>query len=163
MNEIQMMKEELTEIFSDDPIIWGKWILVFIAFILTYVIIIKFKLNEKLNPNERLDKKVQRAIENKHIINAKLIKKYTDTDTREVTSAIYEYEVNGKMYKYRADLRGFLDARTTLHLYYENTPQKLFTNEEHHNYGILSLPWVILNCSPFLVVAFMIYILGLMN
>ena len=44
MNDIEMIKEGLTQTFSDNPIIWGKWLLVFSAFILTFVVRIKFKI-----------------------------------------------------------------------------------------------------------------------
>ena len=159
MNDIEMIKEGLTQTFSNDPIIWGKWLLVFIAFILTIVVRIKFKIDDKFAPSKKLDEKVKKAIENKHIINATLISSrvYRENDT---CSGRYEYEINGKKYKYSAMFTGIYPRRI-LHLYYEDNPRKVFTNEEYHHYVLRGLPLVILNFSPFIVGAFMVWILGL--
>ena len=161
MNDIEMIKEGLTQTFSNDPIIWGKWLLVFIAFILTIVVRIKFKIDDKFAPSKKLDEKVKKAIENKHIINATLISSrvYRENDT---CSGRYEYEINGKKYKYSAMFTGIYPRRI-LHLYYEDNPRKVFTNEEYHHYVLRGLPLVILNFSPFIVGAFMVWILGLAN
>lgn len=63
LNDIEILKEGLTQTFSDDPIIWGKWLLVFISLILTFAIRFKFRIDDKLDPSKKLDKKVKRAIE----------------------------------------------------------------------------------------------------
>ncbi len=160
MNEITIT-ESLTQQFGSDPIIWGKWLLVFVAFVLTFVIRVKFKIDDKLNPSKKLDGKVKKAIENKHIINATLIKDYVDRDN-DTCSGTYEYEIDGKKYKYRAMFTGTYPRRI-LHLYYEDTPKKVFTNEEYHYNAIKGLPLVILNFSPFIVGAFMVWVLGLAN
>ena len=159
MNDIEMIKEGLTQTFSDNPIIWGKWLLVFIAFILTIVVRIKFKIDDKFKPSRKLDEKVKKAIENKHIINATLISSRVDRDNN-TCSGRYEYEINGKKYKYSAMFTGIYPRRI-LHLYYENNPGKVFTNEEYHHYVLRGLPLVILNFSPFIVGALMVWILGL--
>ena len=70
MNDIAMLQEGLTQIFSDNPIIWGKWLLVFAVVILTIVVRVKFKIDDKFDPSQKLDKKVKKAIDNNHIINA---------------------------------------------------------------------------------------------
>lgn len=53
---------------------------------------IKFKINDKLNPSKKLDEKVKKAIEDKHIINATLIKDYVDRYNN-TCSGTYEYEL----------------------------------------------------------------------
>ena len=160
MNEITIT-EALTQQFGSDPIIWGKWLLVLISFILTFVVRIKFKIDDKIDPFRKLDEKVKKAIENKHIINATLINDYVDRDNN-TCSGTYEYEIDGKKYKYRAMFTGTYPRRI-LHLYYEDNPRKVFTNEEYHHYVLRGLPLVILNFSPFIVGAFMLWLLGLAN
>lgn len=44
---------------------------------------------------------------------------------------------------------------------YDKSPKKLFTNEEFHYYGITGLPLLVINFSPFLVAALMVWVLGL--
>lgn len=163
MNDIEILKEGLTQTFSDDPIIWGKWLLVFISFILTFVIRFKFKIDDKLDPSKKLDKKVKRAIDKKHIINAILVKRYIDWDEnhRRTYKGKYEYEIDGKKHNYTAIFWEEQLPPRILHLYYENTPTKVFTNEEYHHYAITGLPLAILNFSPFIVGAFMVWLLGL--
>ena len=161
MNDISTIKEGLTQTFSDDPIIWGKWLLVFIAFILTFVVRIKFKIDDKFDPSRKLDEKVKKAIDNKHIINATLISRHVDRE-HNTCSGKYEYEINGEKHKYSAMFTGTYPRRI-LHLYYEDNPRKVFTNEEYHHYVLRGLPLVILNFSPFIVGAFMVWLLGLAN
>lgn len=161
MNDIITIKDGLTQTFSDDPIIWGKWLLVFIAFILTFVIRIKFKIDDKFDLSKKLDEKVKKAIDNKHIINAILISSHVDRENN-TCSGKYEYEINGKKHKYSAMFTGTYPRRI-LHLYYEDNPRKVFTNEEYHHYVLRGLPLVILNFSPFIVGAFMVWLLGLAN
>lgn len=161
MNGIEVIKEGLTQTFSDNPVIWGKWLLVFITFILTFVIRIKFKIDDKFDPFKKLDEKVKKAIDNKHIINATLISSrvYRENNT---CRGMYEYEINGEKHKYNARFMGIYPRRT-LHLYYEDNPRKVFTNEEYHHYVLKGLPLVILNFSPFIIGAFMVWLLGLVN
>ena len=160
MNEIEI-KEELTHIFSNDPIKWGKWILVFVVFIITFVIRIKFKIDAKFDPRDKFDKKVKKAIENKHIINALLVSQYVNSEKNRCGGK-YEYEINGKKYEYRARFLGDYPKRV-LHLYYDENPQKVYTNEEYHAYTLKSIPLIILNVSPFIIAGFMVWILGLVN
>lgn len=161
MNNTETIREELTQFFSNDPIIWGKWILVLAAFVLTYVIRIKFNIDDKVDPSKRLDKKVQKAIDNKHIINATLISSHVNRD-RDTCYGKYEYEINGVKHKYRARFKGTYPRRI-LHLYYEENTRKVFTNEEEHYYGLILLPLVIVNCSPFIIGCFLVKLLGLVN
>ena len=101
----EMIKETLIQTFSDNPIIWGKWLLVFSSFILTFVVRIKFNIDDIFDPDKKLDKKVKKAIDNKHIINAKLISSYVDREVNKCTGR-YEYEINGKKHKYIARFTG---------------------------------------------------------
>lgn len=161
MNRIDMFKDKITQTVSNDPVIWGKWLLVFMVVILTYIVIIKFKIYEKIDPSTKLDKKVKKAIENKHIINATLISSYVDEENN-TCGGKYEYEINGKKRKYNAMFSGRY-ARWILHLYYEDNPRKVFTNEEMHYYTLRAIPLIILIFLPWLVGAFMAVILGLVN
>lgn len=161
MNDINTIKDGLTQTFSNDPIIWGKWLLVLISFILTFVVRIKLNIDEKFKPSRRLDEKVKKAIDSKHIINATLISSRVDRENNTCRGK-YEYEINGEKHKYSAMFTGTYPRRI-LHLYYEDNPRKVFTNEEYHHYVLRGLPLVILNFSPFIVGAFMVWLLGLAN
>lgn len=159
-NEIEFIKEGLTQLFSNDPIIWEKWLLVFISIILTVVVRIKFNIDEKFKLSKKLDEKVKKAIKNKHIINATLVSSHIGSE-KNTCGGKYEYEINGKKYKYNAMFTGTEYPRRVLHLYYENNPRKVFTNEEYHCYGLKAVPITILQLSPLIVGAFMVWILGL--
>ena len=161
MNDIAMLQEGLTQIFSDNPIIWGKWLLVFAVVILTIVVRVKFKIDDKFDPSQKLDKKVKKAIDNNHIINATLISSYVDRE-KNTCREKYEYEINGEKHTYSAMFTGIY-TRRILHLYYEDNRRKVFTNEEYHYYVFRGLPIIILNFSPFIVGALMVWILGLAN
>lgn len=163
MNDISTIKDGLTQLFSNNPVIWGKWLLVFTSVILTFVIRLKFRIDDKLDPFTKLDEKVKKAIENKHIINAKLVKRYIHFNQNHIRTykGKYEYEIDGRKRNYTAIFYGEQQPPIILHLYYENTPTKVFTNEESHYYAITGLPLIILNFSPFIVGAFMVWILGL--
>jgi len=160
MNDTETIREELTQLFSD-PIILGKRILVLATVVLTYVIIFKFNIDDKVDPAKRLDKKAKKAIDNRHIINATLISSSVDRNSN-TCGGKYEYEINGVKHKYRAMFKGTYPRRI-LHLYYEDNPRKVFTNEEYHYYGLRLLPLVIVNFSPLIIGAFLIKLLGLVN
>lgn len=163
LNEITTITEGLKELFSDDPIIWGKWLLVFATFILTFVIRIKFKIDEKIDPYKKLDKKIQKAIKKGHVIRAKLIDYwYEEGENNSRTfHGTYEYENDGKKYKYSTFFGTDVRPPRTIDLYYDNSPKKLYAKEEYHYYVISGLPLVILNFSPFIVGALMVWLLGL--
>lgn len=158
LNEITIT-EALTQQFGNDPITWGKWLLVFISFILTFVVRIKFKIDEKFDPFKKLDEKVKKAIDNKHIIDATLISSHVYRE-KNTCRGKYEYEINGKKHIYSAMFTGIY-PRKILHLYYEDNPKNVFTNEEYHYYALRGLPLVVINFSPFIVGAFMVWLLGL--
>ena len=163
LNDISTIKDGLTQLFSNNPIIWGKWLLVFASLILTFVLRLKFKIDDKLDPFKKLEEKVKKAIESKHIINATLVKRYISWDekNRRTYTGKYEYEIDGKKHNYTAKFGEEHQPPRILHLYYENTSTKVFTNEECHYYAITGLPLVILNFSPFIVGALMVWLLGL--
>lgn len=165
MNEIVGLQEAFVQTFSNDPVIWGKWLIAFASFILTFVIRIKFGIDDKFDPRKKLDRKVKKAIEDKHVITATLVKQYIDYDenNRTTCGGKYEYEIDGKKRTYTAYFGEGLYPRTILHLYYEKTPKKLFTNEERQFYGISGLFMVILNFSPFIVMGITGWLLGLVS
>lgn len=161
MNDTNTIQEGLTQIFTNNPIILGKWLIVFASLVLTFVVRLKFKIDDKLDPFKKLDEKVKKAIDNKHIINATLISSHVHRENN-TCSGKYEYEIDGEKHTYNAMFTGIYPRRI-LHLYYEDNPSKVFTNEEYHYYLLRGLPLVILNFSPFIVGAFMVWILGLVN
>lgn len=160
---MEMFKESFIQLFSNNPVIWMKWILVFLTMIISIIIRIKFKIDDKISPMYKLNKKVEKAREMNHVIEAKLIKKYIDFDdnNRRTYSGKYEYVVDGNTYHYTAIFYQEQIPPRTLYLYYDKSPNKVFTNVEYHYYALKGLPLIILNFSPLLIGAFMVWILGL--
>ena len=157
-------EELIMQFFSHGPVYVGKWVLVFVVVILSLVIRIKFKIDDIFDPHVRIDKKVKKAIEQNHIINARLVKIHSWLDDNNSLireySGNYEYELNGKQYKYHA-VFGYKKPPEILHLYYDKTPGKMFTNEKINYYSLWGIPLVIMNFSPFIIGALMVWLLGL--
>lgn len=160
---MEIFKEGFIQLFSNDPVVWFKWILVFLTIIISIIIRIKFKIDDKISPIYKLNKKVEKAREMNHVIEAKLIKKYVDFDdnNRRTYSGKYEYVIDGRTYNYTAIFYEEHYPPRILYLYYDKSPNKLFTNEEYHYYVLKGIPLVILNFSPLFIGAFMVWLLGL--
>lgn len=88
----------------------------------------------------RRKKQKQQAIELGHIIKAKRVKIYKQSDTTESGaiethySGVYEYTVNGKTKRYRVHSDSGLPL-IELNLYYADTPAKVFSDYEHYQLG----------------------------
>lgn len=164
MEYLTTTEEIITQFFSHGPVFVAKWVLVFVVVILSFVIRIKFNIDNSFNPHVRIDKKVKKAIEENHVIEAALVKVHTYLDDKNPSlheySGDYQYEMNGKKCKYRA-VFGYKRPPEILHLYYDKTPKKLFTNEKLNYYGLWGIPLLIMQFSPFIIGAITVWLLGL--
>lgn len=162
MEDFSSIRDGLIQLFSDDPHNWVKWIIVFTAFVLTFVIRLRFKLDDLVDPRERIKKKVKKAAEQHHVITAKLVqyRRWQDDDSGYSSRGDYQYELDGKFYCYSAHFDHAVPP-DILHLYYNKSPTRLFTDEKPNGAGLWVIPMAILAFSPFLVGAFMVWILGL--
>ena len=98
----------------------------------------KFKIDDKLSSNYKLNKKIEKAREMNHVIEAKLITKYVDFDdnNRRTYSGKHEYFIDGKTYRYTAIFHEEQYPPRILYLYYDKTLDKVFTNKQYH-YNVL--------------------------
>lgn len=154
---------QLREIITNDPVMIGKWILVFAVVVIMYVIIIKFKITDIFDPSVKLEKKVQKAIKDGHVIEGKLIDSWhnRDDDNNKTYHGTYEYEINGKKRKYRTIFLTNSKPPSIIHLFYNKSPRRLFAKKEYHYNAILGIPFLIIYFSPFLVGAYVAWLLGL--
>lgn len=164
MENVQSTEELISQFFAHGPIYVGKWVMVFAVVILSFVIILKFRIADIFDPCVRLGKKVAQAKAQNHVIEAKLIKIHTwreyDSTATEYTGD-YQYELGGKVYKYPAANFDYQKPPEILHLYYDKTPQRLFTDEKITHYRLRAIPMIIINLSPFIIGGLMVRLLGL--
>lgn len=152
------IKEALIRLFTDDPINWIKWGLVFIILIGGYIIAIP--LYRKISYRLSWEHKRDIARNKNHVIEATLIKKRPYGDVGHYNwRATYRYTIQGKEREYHAHFKDPERPRTKLYLYYLNSPHKLFSVEEYHyenHKGILFvpiilLPWILAIVAMFLL------------
>ncbi len=150
----------MAEYFTNDPINWLKWAVVFAVLISSFVI--NIKILKKIEYSLSLRKKADEAEAKGHIIrNAKRVritKKYGLTDDRrnkpfnQRYHATYEYELDGEVKRYNAYF-GYDYPPAKINLYYKKNPKRLFSMEEYYwnpFEGIFYLSFVF---SPFLLAA----------
>lgn len=144
------VKEAFYNLFTDDPVNWMKWAVVFIILILGYVIAIP--LYKKASYRLSWERKRDLAKGRKHTIRATLVKKHP---TGQVANydwrAIYRYSFNGEEKQYKAYFKHPGTPPLVLYLYYLNNPKRLFSCEEYHweNHKaivllpVIFLPWIL--------------------
>lgn len=137
----------MEELFTDNPINWVKWGIVFVVLILGYVFIVKIGI--KVIYLVSWERKGNIARAKGHVIKAELIKKYRDEPLSDKWYAKYKYTVNGKTKKYHASFMG--EPPEVMDLYYKNSPRRVFgVEDEHYDLfeGLVSvfitiLPWIL--------------------
>ncbi len=125
----------MAEVFTNDPINWLKWAVVFVVLIGSFII--SMKIIKKIGYVLQGQKKTDEAKKKGHVIpNAKLVqsrKKYESMEKRYKAGqhyyGTYEYEIDGKVYRYHTYFKHKIPPKT-LTLYYKNNPQKPFCTEE---------------------------------
>lgn len=138
------------ELFTDDPVNWVKWGIVFVVLILGYRFSIP--LLKKVSYRLGLEYKRDLARERGHVIKAFIQHQYSTGDPGSYNwHARYRYSIDGKERTYRAFFKHPSQPPRVLYLYYVNNPRRLFSMEEYHGgvlYGIVMLfviflPWIL--------------------
>ena len=105
---MEELRDPLIEMFTDDPVNWAKWAVVFT--VLVGFFILSFKIYSKIEYHLSIQKKADQARAKGHVIkNAKRIairKKGTyqerKKDNKRTYGATYKYTLDGKEKTYRA-------------------------------------------------------------
>ena len=138
------IKEALYAMFTDDPLNWFKWGVVFFVLIAGYVVAIP--LYKKISYRLSWDRKRDIAISRNHVVEATLLKKH-------------QYFINGKKKEYNAYFKHPMTPPLKLSLYYLNSPNRLFSYDEYHwesHKGLILFPFIFL---PWILAAAMIFLL----
>ena len=152
------IKDALTGVFTDDPVIWIKWGSVCAILIGGYAIAIPLygKLSSRLSWERKRDIARSRG----HVIKAALIRKHPKGEVGKYSwSATYRYEFQGKEQKYHAYFKEPASPPVWLYLYYLDNPRRLFSVEEYHYENhkailllpVIFLPWILAVIAMFLL------------
>lgn len=160
MEEINEFKDGLSEVgqgleklFTNNPINWLKWGIVFAVLVGGYVLIFKCKWFDRILYKWEHRKKA--ALSKNHVIQAKLVSKYPYGEAPQYDwHATYSYTLDGKEKTYRAIFNYPSDAPDTLELYYTNNPKRLFSVEEYHWSGISGIFVGLILFLPFVLAGF---------
>lgn len=152
------ISEALTGVFTDDPINWIKWIIVFAVLIGSYFIAIP--LYGRVSYALSLEKKRDIARDKGHIHEAVLVKKWPEGDVANYNwHATYRYSFQGREYKHNAFFKHPMTPPFRLHLYYIDDPLKTFSYEEYHYenhkavilFPLMVLPWILAVAAMFIL------------
>jgi len=153
------VREPLIAMFTDDPVNWVKWVVVFTVLIGCFIL--SAKIYGKIEYHLSVQKKADQARAKGHVIeNAKRIKvrkKGTYQERKESNkttySGIYRYTLDGKEKEYRAYFSNNYPPET-IDLYYKNSPRKLFSVEEYYWQPHIGMLYMALIFMPFVLAAF---------
>lgn len=152
------IKEALYAMFTDDPLNWFKWGVVFFVLIAGYVVAIP--LYKKISYRLSWDRKRDIAISRNHVVEATLLKKHPQGEVANYNwRATYQYFINGKKKEYNAYFKHPMTPPLKLSLYYLNSPNRLFSYDEYHwesHKGLILFPFIFL---PWILAAAMIFLL----
>ena len=152
------LKSGLLRMFTDDPVNWIKWGIVFAVLIVVFII--SYKITKKIEYRLSVQRKADIARSKGHVIEGARLKKARKKGTYEerkesnktTYSGTYVYTLNGEEKEYRAYFGNNYPPKQ-IDLYYKNSPKKLFSVEEYYwgaPKGILFLSLIFL---PFIVAA----------
>ena len=155
---MEEVRGPLLEMFTDDPVNWVKWAVVFTVLVIGYIL--AFKIYSKIEYHLSVQKKADQAREKGHVIeNAKLIKArkkgtYQERKEKNKTtySASYRYTLDGKEKEYHAYFANNYPPET-IDLYYKNSPRKLFSVEEYYWQAPIGVLYLALFFMPFVLAA----------
>lgn len=155
----------MAEVFTNDPINWLKWAVVFAVLIVSFII--SGKIIKKISYVLQGQKKVDEAKEKGNVIKATRVssrKEYESLKKRHSGKtkhfASYEYEVDGETCVYN----GYFRHRTppkTITLYYKNNPHKPFCMEDYQWNPFGGIVYLFFILIPFLLAGFTAIALGI--
>ena len=144
------IQEALTTMFTDDPINWLKWAVVFAILIGGYAIAVP--LYKKVSRGVSWERKRDIAKSRNHVIKAALADKHPSGEvSRYDWHATYRYTIDGEERQYTAFFKHPSTPPLYLYLYYVDDLNKLFSCEEYHyenHKGILLLPVIFSALDP---------------
>lgn len=152
------IKEALISLFTDDPLNWIKWGVVFAVLIVGYVIAIA--LYKKISYHLSWERKRDIAKSRGHIIKATLTNKHPSGEVAYYNwHAVYHYTFQGEARQYTAYFKHPATPPLFLYLYYIDNPNKLFSFDEYHYenhkglilFPVIFLPWILAVGAMFLL------------
>ena len=153
------IQEALITMFTDDPVNWLKWAIVFAVLIGGYAIAVP--LYKKVSHGVSWERKRDIAKSRDHVIKASLADKHPSGEvSRYDWHATYHYTIDGKERQYTAYFKHPSTPPLYLYLYYVDDPDKLFSCEEYHyenHKGLLPLPVIFL---PWILAGIALVLLG---
>ncbi len=144
------IQEALITMFTDDPVNWLKWAIVFAVLIGGYAVAVP--LYKKVSHGMSWERKRDIAKSRDHIIKASLVDKHPSGEvSRYNWRAVYRYTVEGEERQYTAHFKHPATPPLYLYLYYVDDPDKLFSCEEYHYenhkglllFPVIFLPWIL--------------------
>ena len=144
------IQEALITMFTDDPINWFKWAVVFAILIGGYAVAVP--LYKKVSRGMSWKRKRDIAKSRDHVIRASLADKHPSGEvSRYDWHATYHYTIDGKERQYTAYFKHPSTPPLYLDLYYVNNPDKLLSCEEYHYenhkglllFPVIFLPWIL--------------------
>ena len=153
------IKEALISLFTDDPLNWIKWGVVFAVLIAGYVIAIA--LYKKISYHLSWERKRDIAKSRGHIIKATLTNKHPSGEVAHYNwHAVYHYTLQGEARHYTAYFKHPATPPLFLYLYYIDNPNKLFSCDEYHyenHKGLILFPVIFL---PLILAVGAMFLLG---
>lgn len=139
------IKEAFYRTFSDDPVNWLKWGIVFAVLVLGYIVALP--LYKKVEYRLSWERKRDTARERGHVLEATLVNKNPTGEVGHYSwRATYRYTVDGQEKTYKAYFHDPNTPPLTMYLYYVDTPRKVFAMEEYHyenHKGIILFPLMV--------------------
>lgn len=163
-NEITL-KEAWIKLFGDNPVSWLKWFIVFIVLGLSFYILV-YKVFDKIEYKTNIKRKIEKAQAKGNLVKGILIKtriQHHKDSSKRTFWGVYEYEVNGRKYKYSTFFPDDIQPLRTINLYYINSPRKVFCHEEYEWKAYLGVLYLIALFGSFLIAGFLAKWLGLIN
>lgn len=149
------LKESFLKLFTDDPVNWIKWLVVFAVLVIGYVAAIP--LYSKVSYRFSWDRKRDIAKSRGHVIEASLLQKYPSGKIGNYDwHATYLYTIHGEEKKYRAFFNCPNTPPRILYLYYIDSPKKVFSVSEYHWQNHIGCLLILIMFLPWLLAAFTI-------
>jgi hypothetical protein len=157
----------MAEVFTNDPINWIKWGVVFAVLIVSFII--SGKIIKKIGYVLQGQKKVDEAKKKGNVIKADRVssrKEYESLEKRHSGKtkhfATYEYEVDGETCVYNGYFRHKLPPKT-ITLFYIDNPQKVFCMDDYQWNPFGGMVYMFFILIPFALAALTAWGLGVVS